>query len=111
MSTQIQRKTILYDIKHWTRVTFRITSQCIAKTVVSPLERVKLLHQLSPLIPVSRKTTTLIKELSETQGISSLWRGNVAGCLSVSANILLKEILEPLIRPRIVIHKPKESKY
>lgn len=105
-----QRKANLYDIKHWARVFFRISSQCIAKTVVSPIERVKLLHQLSPLIPISRQTISVIKELSAKQGVTSLWRGNVVGCLAVSANIVLKELLEPLIRPHIVIHKADERK-
>uniref|UniRef100_A0A161ME68 Adp atp transporter on adenylate translocase n=1 Tax=Triatoma infestans TaxID=30076 RepID=A0A161ME68_TRIIF len=62
----------------------------VAKTVVAPLDRVKIILQirrgltekygeLLPHLPKNKKTFTFtLKDIIQKQGIPSLWRGNVS---------------------------------
>ena len=103
----------LFGLKRGARLVFNIVNHCVAKTLISPYERIKLLQQLSPLVPVSKGVGTfhMLKFIVERQGFFSLWRGNVAGCLTVVPSLLVKEVADPLIRPLIVRHDAHESKY
>ena len=51
---------------------------CVAKTVSAPLDRVKILFQVSPR-PFSLRLAGLeIISIFNTEGITALWRGNSA---------------------------------
>ena len=100
-------------LKRFIRISFKIANHCIAKTIVAPYDRIKLLQQLSPLLNSSseqRNTYNMFRFLLKEQGFLSLWRGNLSGCLAIIPSILVKELLDPYIRNFIVRHEPDQSK-
>ena len=62
-------------------------SAAVSKTIVAPIERVKLLLQVqdaNPNIPVDQRYSGIgdcFKRVSSEQGIGSLWRGNLANVI------------------------------
>lgn len=55
----------------------------LAKTTVSPIERVKLIFQTSSEEFTYRKGINMFKEILRTEGFLSLWRGNTLVALRI----------------------------
>mgnify|MGYP005840960781 CR=1 FL=1 len=55
----------------------------VAKSVVAPLERIKILYQVSAERFVLREVPTVAKHIIQREGFTALWRGNTATMLRV----------------------------
>jgi len=55
----------------------------IAKTVVAPLERIKILYQVSAETFVLRKVPFVMLNIVQKEGLTALWKGNTATMLRV----------------------------
>jgi len=85
---------------------------------VAPYERVKLLQQLSTLLPVEFQGSiqnsdpgaiNLVKSIVKTEGFFKLWKGNLCGCLSVIPSIIIRTGVSPFLRSYIVRHDPHKN--
>lgn len=55
----------------------------VAKTVVAPLERIKILYQVSAEKFMLRQVPVVAKHIIQREGFTALWRGNTATMLRV----------------------------
>ena len=55
----------------------------VAKSVVAPLERIKILYQVSAETFRLREVPVVAKHIIEREGIKALWKGNTATMLRV----------------------------
>jgi len=55
----------------------------LAKSVVAPLDRIKIMFQVSPAEFRLRKVPRVVQTIIEQEGLSALWRGNTATMLRV----------------------------
>ena len=60
-------------------------SGCTARTIVAPLERLKVMAQTGALVHDSSYNVAL-RRLIRTEGVLSMFRGNLANCLKVGPN-------------------------
>ena len=116
---------------------FRIASKivaksiihCAKKTITAPLDRIRTIYQFLPLLQQQFVTSNgvssqvvilpdnanqissiqLGKLIVKENGVTSLWDGNLYGCLSVLPNIVVDELIAPKVRTWVVRQNPKES--
>ena len=55
----------------------------VAKTIVAPLDRIKILFQVTSSEFRLRNLPTVIKTIIEEEGVAMLWKGNVATMVRV----------------------------
>jgi hypothetical protein len=55
----------------------------IAKSVVAPIDRIKILYQISAVEFHLHKVPNVVRKIVETEGVAALWKGNLATMIRV----------------------------
>jgi solute carrier family 25 phosphate transporter 23/24/25/41 len=113
MATSSQQGSPAKELSERTLLLWRIgagaSAGALTKTCVAPLERVKILFQLQGMSNQPKKYVTIpqaLREVSRTEGVIGLWRGNGANVVRVvpvyglkfGTNDYFKELVAPGVR-------------
>lgn len=80
MVQSIERKSIPNEVKH---LIAGGISGMLAKTIVAPIDRIKILYQVTATPFRLRDVPKVAMKICEEEGISALWRGNTATMVRV----------------------------
>ncbi|CAK94341.1 unnamed protein product (macronuclear) [Paramecium tetraurelia] len=106
------------ETKQYRRLTFwkcmAVTtfSYAVSKTATAPLERVKLILQVSPILKCEDKidrTWSGIKQIYKTQGLYSFWRGNGLNVIKTIPNAAIRFTVYDKFKQYVSEYRQKEN--
>ena len=84
---QKPRMTVLQNIHSWPKEMRNLVAGGIAgataKSVVAPLDRIKILYQVSSMPFSFRELPNVMRKIIQTEGLDALWKGNTATMVRV----------------------------